>query len=283
MNERIEDYLGIDNKAEAVNKKQLFGGKMFNKIFGDFSFGPVKGSRFKMSPLGVAMKQKDGSWVCYDVKKDSVTNVAEMVFDMDDMFYQIPVNVVHPGDLILHKGEPVYVKEVSKGDSKKGSRIFCYHIERNEEIIIYPEKSIMGNFRFFTKVISIMSLMGISGDGDMDFTKMNPMMFLFMGQDSDNGMFGGKMQDIMMMQMMGGMFNSDFDGTNINQLLPFLMFSGNQDMDMFEMMMMMQMMNGDSNSMSGFGEMFGTMFNTSKTSESETPPKGKTTRGKTKK
>ena len=290
VNKPLQKYLRdivYDEKDKAVKKKTKlkFGGSvMFDKIFGSFYFGPVKNSKFRMSPMGVAMKQKDDSWVCYDSKKDAVTNVADITFDMDDMFYQIPVNVVHPGDLILHKGEPVYVKEITKGTPTKGSRIFCYHVERNEEIVIYPEKSIMGNFLFFTKIISIMNLMGATGEDGGDFTKMNPMMFMFMGQDSENGMFGGKMKDLMMMQMMGGLFNNGMDGTNLNQLLPFMMFSGNQEMDMFEMMMMMQMMNGNgSNPMEGMGDMFGTMFNKPaevKTSN-ESPSKGTVRKNKT--
>jgi len=225
----------------------MFGKMNLSKMFGNMEFGKLSDGRFAMSPKGIAVRDSEGSWITFEPKTCSVTNVADMVFKSGgDSFFKMPVNQVNVGDIILHKEKVLFASEI-----RPDGRIEAYDFGANETIVVHPIKSIMGNMLFFTKVISLFSLMGIQ-DGnpenmDMSNIMSNPMMMMLMMGDSGDDIMGGQMGDIMMMNMMSGIFNGNNDGTDINKMLPFLMMSGDSSMDPFEMMMMMNMMGGNGN------------------------------------
>lgn len=180
---------------------------IFNGLFGKLSPGMC---RLSMNG-NIAVRTQNGTYKSYNLKKNTLTNCTNFVFDIgDDLFFIMPTNKVVPGDIIIVNGLP---KCVVKADGKE---ITVIDYETSEVKTILPERHIfMGNVYFYGKIMSMFGktnfLQAKSGPQKM----MQMMMFSEMMK---NGRDGGNQSGLtgmlpMMMLMNGGgnMFEGMFD------------------------------------------------------------------------
>jgi hypothetical protein len=246
-NETIITNKNINGMSSRENSKEE--NTMMNKMFGELTFGAVKGDMFKLSPLGVAFKSEDGKYVAYDKANKELMDVDIVNFESNGMIMQMPVamNKVEEGDIIMHNSKPVIVERADSANKT------LYVIEPGVAEVkgIKPVKNLFG-FNFFTKVMPLINLGSMGASEENPFGKMMPfMMMQSMQQDGNNGDMSSMMPMMMMSQFMGGE-NADMQ----SMMLPMMMMGsmGNQNGqggDMSQMMMPMMMMQ----TMSGEGEM----------------------------
>ena len=89
-----------------------------NKMNKNFDFGSYKTDNIRISSYGMAINNKSGKWVSYDIAQHRLVDVDILNFEIDPgkIFYKIPkaINKVVPGDIILHNDHPVFVEEIHK-------------------------------------------------------------------------------------------------------------------------------------------------------------------------
>ena len=171
----------------------------------DFSFGPYNTTSIRLSPYGMAIKNKAGKWISYNKTTDRLMDVDVINVDIDSakIFYKIPraVNSVKPGDIILHNTTPVFVEVINNG------RFTVINPYEGTEITILPAQSPFG-FDFVTAIVTLTDFMP-AADEDNPFGNLLP--FMLMGKDNNNlGLMlalSGNMKDMdqmMMMALCGG-------------------------------------------------------------------------------
>lgn len=176
-----------------------------NNMTTDFSFGPYNTNSIRLSPYGMAIKNKAGKWISYNKTTDRLMDVDVINVDIDSakIFYKIPraVNSVKPGDIILHNTMPVFVETINNG------RFTVINPYEGTEITILPAQSPFG-FDFVTAIVTLTDFMP-AADEDNPFGNLLP--FMLMGKDNNNlGLMlalSGDMKDMdpmMMMALCGG-------------------------------------------------------------------------------
>lgn len=177
-----------------------------NNMTTDFSFGPYNTSSIRLSPYGMAIKNKAGKWISYNKTTDRLMDVDVINVDIDSakIFYKIPraVNSVKPGDIILHNTTPVFVEVINNG------RFTVINPYEGTEITILPAQSPFG-FDFVTAIVTLTDFMP-AADENNPFGNLLP--FMLMGKDNNNNMglilaLSGGMKDMdpmMMMALCGG-------------------------------------------------------------------------------
>lgn len=175
-----------------------------NNMTTDFSFGPYNTSSIRLSPYGMAIKNKAGKWVSYNKSTDRLMDVDVINVDIDSakIFYKIPraVNSVKPGDIILHNTTPVFIETINNG------RFTVINPYEGTEITILPTQSPFG-FDFVTAIVTLTDFMP-AADEDNPFGNLLP--FMLMGKDNNNlGLMlalSGGMEDMdpMMMALCSG-------------------------------------------------------------------------------
>jgi len=177
-----------------------------NNMTTDFSFGPYNTNSIRLSPYGMAIKNKAGKWISYNKTTDRLMDVDVINVDIDSakIFYKIPraVNSVKPGDIILHNTTPVFVEVINNG------RFTVINPYEGTEITILPAQSPFG-FDFVTAIVTLTDFMP-AADENNPFGNLLP--FMLMGKDNNNNMglmlaLSGGMKDMdpmMMMALCGG-------------------------------------------------------------------------------
>lgn len=163
-------YNGVTNKTEIKENKE-----MDNKIF-NFDFGPIKGDSVRMSMYGLAIKNRDGSYVAWDKINENIMNVDILNFSGEGLMYKMPVAIkdIKDGDIVIHNKVPMFVLEVFE---KSLDVIDIYSGERKSIIL---SRSPFG-FDFATKVISLIDFGAMGGDtpsADNPFGNMWPLLML---------------------------------------------------------------------------------------------------------
>lgn len=205
----INAYGEVTNKTEIKENK-----KMKNKIF-NFDFGPIKGDSIRMSMYGLAVKNKDGSYVAWDKANENIMNVDILNFNSDGLMYKIPVAIkdIKDGDIVIHNRVPMFVLEVF---DKSLDVIDIYSGERKS---IIPAKSPF-NFDFCTKIISIL-------DTDLVATS----------SPSEDNPFG----NLWMLMLLSGSMDND------SNLLPLVLMTNHDSIDPIMLMCLMNNKNTDNN------------------------------------
>lgn len=155
-----------------INKenKKMDTSNLFN-----FDFGPASSNQFRMSPYGLAVRTQANGWVAYNAKTGDLMDVDILNFDISKMIYKMPValTAIKPGDILMHGGKPVFVREVATGDSTV--RVIDYTNATVADIL--PVKSPFG-FNFFTKVCPLFNFDQASANSDNPFGNMLPFLML---------------------------------------------------------------------------------------------------------
>jgi hypothetical protein len=209
----------IENNNIKDNKKE--NDNMFN-----FDFGPVKASnKIRMSPFGLAIKAEDGVWKSYNAKEDKIIDVNVFTFDATKFLYKMPVAIkdVKVGDVVIHNGDPMIVSKVDEN----ATSIAVVDVHKGEAKNIMPTYSPFG-FDFIIKVVSLIDMTG-AASADAPFGNMLP--FLMMSEGSDI--------DPMMFLFMGQNGGNAFDFKSNPMALYFLMKSGDKADNMLPLMFLM--------------------------------------------
>lgn len=203
-----------------------------------FEFGAVNSTSYRMSHLGIAIKNKAQTFVSYDAKKKQIIDVDLFDFNMQDMIYKIPVALkdVKAGDVVMHNGIPMFVEGFSElgtvvaADEKKTiSDLIVVDPVAGERKTIMPTRSIFG-FDFVTKIVSLIDMSNLSASEDAPFGNLLPLMMM--------GGNGGKMDmmTMMMMSQLGG--KSEMTDMFSNPMMMMAMMGDKNDNSMMPLMMM---------------------------------------------
>lgn len=209
----------VDIIKEKEDKK-MDTNKMFN-----FEFGPVSNECYRLSPYGIAVNTSKNGWVSYNVKTQEVFNVNVINFDASKVIYKMPValNAIAAGDILMHCGKPVFVREVHLDRGIVSAVDFT----TSTLVDILPVKSPFG-FNFFTKICSLIDFTNAaSANADNPFGNLLP--FMLMG-DNQNGDFDPTLAFFMMNNgnmdfknnPMAWYFLMNQSGDKNNNILPFL-------------------------------------------------------------
>lgn len=212
---------------------------MTTKDFGlNFDFGPVTDNTLAVCPFGIAAKNPDGGYCYYDPKEKKIMDCTPFTFDTKKFLFKMPVAIaaVTVGDVIMHRGFPMFVKGVEDEDG----RIMVIDIAEAEEKYILPTRNMFG-FDFVTKVVSFMDMKNTGACADNPFGNMLPFLMLMKdGKDLDpmmllmmsgfNGSanmnaFGPMMQNPLMMYMLMQ------KNSNLSEMLPFLLMQNTSQMN----------------------------------------------------
>lgn len=223
----------IDKNGITINGKKVLTEEdpMTTKDFGlNFDFGPVTDNTLAVCPFGIAAKNPEGGYCYYDPKEKKIMDCTPFTFDTKKFLFKMPVAIaaVTVGDVIMHRGFPMFVKGVEDEDG----RIMVIDIAEAEEKYILPTRNMFG-FDFVTKVVSFMDMKNTGACVDNPFGNMLPLLML-MKDDKDldpmmllmmnGGQIGGMNMDaftknpLMMYMMMK-------DSKNLKDMLPFLMMT----------------------------------------------------------
>lgn len=170
----------IDKTIEAANYKKEKNKMNTSNLF-NFDFGPASNSQFRMSPYGLAVCTQNNNWVAYNAKTGDLMDVDILNFDISKMIYKMPVALaaIKPGDILMHSGKPVFVREVATGDNTV--RVIDYTNATVADIL--PVKSPFG-FNFFIKIVSLIDFSNMSANADNPFGNMLPFLMLNGEKDS---------------------------------------------------------------------------------------------------
>lgn len=222
-------------RANPIEKKEEK--KTMMNIKG-FEFGAVNSPLYRMSHLGIAIKNKAQAFVSYDAKKKQIIDVDLFDFNMQDMIYKMPAALkdVKAGDVIMHNGIPMFVEGFSElgtvvaADEKKTiSDLIVVDPVAGERKTIMPTRSIFG-FDFVTKIVSLIDMSNLSASEDAPFGNLLPLMMM--------GGNGGKMDmmTMMMMSQLGG--KTEMTDMFSNPMMMMAMMGDKNDNNMMPLMMM---------------------------------------------
>jgi hypothetical protein len=170
------NYYNYTNTEIAKEKKDMNTDKFFN-----FDFGPVSGSKFRLSPYGIAVATANNGWVAYNDKTQEFFNVEILNFDASKLIYKMPVaqNDIAIGDILIHSGKPVFVRSINKSS---GTVSVVDYVSASVMDIL-PIKSPFG-FNFYTKVCALMDFKKMNADADNPFGNILP--FLMLSKDNQD-------------------------------------------------------------------------------------------------
>lgn len=215
------DGLTITNKIINNEKENK---SMFNNLTKNFKFGPA--TNVRLSIYGPAFETTEKTWISYDKKTSSYVDVTDMLLDMNNMCYMMPVakSDIKVGDFILHLNRWC---RIIAFDNKRP----IVEIPSREEVAtIVPTKNIFG-FDFYTKLVSFADNM-FDASTDHPFGNLLPLLLM----DNNNN-------DMLPLLMMGnsGLFNgAGFDMSN--PMVMYLML-GKNNTSTRDMLLMMNLAN----------------------------------------
>ena len=196
-----EEEQKLKKKEEENGMTNLFNG-MFGKVAPGMCRISVNGD--------IAIKTGSG-YKTYDVKTGTLTNCDNFVFDMgEEMFFIIPTNKVHIGDIILAGGKPRCVTGVN------GNKIETLSFEDGQISTIVPEHHVfMGKQYFYGKIVS---MFGNAVKGKRGMGKM--MKYMMLSEMMKGKGFGGEGAGWMQMIPVRALFNGS-DDFNFENMLDF--------------------------------------------------------------
>lgn len=186
------------------------------KMNNEFNFGAYNNQNLRLSPYGMAIKNKEGKWVSYNKDNGQIIDVdiINIGLDCSKIFFKIPkpVSSVNPGDIVLHNNTPVFVEEV------KDKRFVVINPYEGTELTILPATSPFG-YNYVNVIMSLTEFFGPATE-DNPFGNLLP---LILSGDNNNNL-------LLLFLLMNA---SDFH--NIDPML-LLACSGNNNLPLFLMM-----------------------------------------------
>ena len=152
-----------------------------NNMNNEFNFGSYNASNVRLSPYGIAIKNKNGKWVSYD--KDTQTlidvDIININIDSKKIFFKIPKSVssVDIGDIVVHNDIPVFVEEV------KGNKFVVINPYEGTELTIIAPTSPYG-YNYLPVIISLTDFFPIA-DNNNPFGNLLPIILAENGNSSN--------------------------------------------------------------------------------------------------
>lgn len=186
----------------------------------EFNFGAYNNQNLRLSPYGMAIKNKEGKWVSYNKETNQLMDVdiINVGIDCSKVFFKIPksVSFVNPGDIVLHNNTPVFVEEI------KGNRFIVINPYEGTELTILPALSPFG-YNYINVIVSLTEFFGPATEGN-PFGNLLPVL---LSGDNNNSLIP--------LLLMSGKDLEDIDplillacGSESNNLLPFLLMQNNK-------------------------------------------------------
>ena len=190
------------------------------KMNTEFNFGAYNNQNLRLSPYGMAIKNKEGKWVSYNKETNQLMDVdiINIGIDCSKVFFKIPksVSFVNPGDIVLHNNTPVFVEEI------KGNRFIVINPYEGTELTILPALSPFG-YNYINVIVSLTEFFGPATE-DNPFGNLLPLL---LSGDNNNS--------LLLLLLMSGKNLEDIDpilllacGNGNNNLLPFLLMQNNK-------------------------------------------------------
>lgn len=190
------------------------------KMNTEFNFGAYNNQNLRLSPYGMAIKNKEGKWVSYNRETNQLMDVdiINIGIDCSKVFFKVPKSVssVNPGDIVLHNNTPVFVEEI------KGNRFIVINPYEGTELTILPALSPFG-YNYINVIVSLTEFFGPATE-DNPFGNLLPLL---LSGDNNNS--------LMLLLLMNGKNLEDIDpilllacGNGNNNLLPFLLMQNNK-------------------------------------------------------
>lgn len=254
LSSRVAALETIVNKKEnntTENVKE--NNKMFENMTKNLKFG--KATDVRMSIYGPAFESAEHTWVAYDETTGDYIDVTDLLMDMDNFCYMMPVGAdsVSTGDYIMHLGRWARVLDVDK----KSGRMAVEVMFRKEVATIVPTKSPFG-FNFYTKLMPLMGNFMTNASKDNPFG-MIPMMMMLKSENKNDM--------LPLMFVMSGA-NGGMDMSN-PFMLAALMGDNNNSDDIMKYMFMAQAMQSAQKPAKSSGFFSGPMFGTTNEDECE--------------
>ena len=200
-----------EDKGMGINLKKR------NRFGLNLEFGKIETNDLKLSMDGkIAIKNNEGNYVVFDTEENKLTNVADFVLDVQDVFYAVPVQTIQVGDLIKTADGYKYVIEIGS----EGNIVLDLQTGKIESIL---EEANMFGFKFYTKVVTLFDFQSDSEDNEM--SKMLPLLMM---KDKE----GSSSSDLFLMMSLFGQ--------NMGNINPMMLMFLDGDNDALETMMLMQ-------------------------------------------
>ena len=149
-----------------------------NKMNNEFNFGPYNNQNIRLSPYGIAIKNKANKWVSYDKNKERIIDVDIFNIEINSskIFYKLPkaLKELKSGDLILHNNTLMFIEFIN------GNRITAIDPIEGSEKVILPTISPFG-FDYITVILSITDYLP-EPDEDNPFGNLLPII---LGNDTN--------------------------------------------------------------------------------------------------
>lgn len=217
----IQSYTDIEERGS---------NKMFKNVMKNVKFG--KADNVKMSIYGPAFLSYDFNagieFYAYDTKTETYIDVSNMLLDMDNCCYMMPVSEkdIKLNDFIFYNG--AWCRIINFDNA---GRPVVENIYTKEVVTILPIKNIFG-FNFYTKLISFVDGM-FNASTDNPFGNLLPLLMM---KESDNDK---NMLPILLMMNGGKIGEMNLDMSN--PMFMYMMMGDNDSIT--DMMLMMTMMN----------------------------------------
>lgn len=190
------------------------------KMNTEFNFGAYNNQNLRLSPYGMAIKNKEGKWVSYNRETNQLMDVdiINIGIDCSKVFFKVPKSVssVNPGDIVLHNNTPVFVEEI------KGNRFIVINPYEGTELTILPALSPFG-YNYVNIITSLTEFFGPATE-DNPFGNLLPLL-----------LSGNNNNSLIPLLLMSGKSLEDIDplillacGNGNNNLLPFLLMQNNK-------------------------------------------------------
>lgn len=225
--------VGINSKIEIKQNKNK-GKNVMDKVFNSFMPSKIKeGSIALTMEGGIAIRNKDGSFVSFNKETKTLVDHMGMVFGedkMSDFGIIMPVNKnqIKIGDVILIDNDFSFVSEIVKSDTGEDFGLRVVNASTASENSIVDRKNNFINAPTIKKLTTFFDMSGNTPIPDANSAGgMNPLMFLMMGDkfgSKTGGKDKGEMLKLMMMsQMMSGANNNQAMG-GMNPMMMMMMF-----------------------------------------------------------
>lgn len=192
---------------------------LLNNIPGmNLSYGKLAPGLIALSMTGdLAFKTKDGGYVTIQTEGTEKTRIDVGSLKLDVDFYKVPTQTLKEGDVILLDNEFLIVGKKTSGDWKFINPVTGASTNKLQR------DNVLGMY-FYTKVVSMFSMVGGEGNG-LGLDGLDPtMLMLLSGQGGQLGIGGGS-GDIGQLLVLSQLAKAK-GGGDLSNILPLLMMSG---------------------------------------------------------
>ena len=212
-------------KLHLMSDNNINGGKNMINNFGlNLEFGKIKDGSIALSMNGLAFKDKNNSYVVYNTKDNSLTDVSNFILNID-MIFAIPAAMksIKVNDIIKHNSKYVIVSSINE----ETKEIMAIDPFEGTKVNIIPKKNVFG-FNYVTKIVNFMENMfsPISMEINEDNPFGNFMPYLLMSSFGENNSLNkSNDNDLLKFFLLSSMSSSSSEDFDFKKMLPFFLLN----------------------------------------------------------